>query len=314
MRLSAAPPGWAPTTLTSSTSAGLRVTFTWSPTASLTAGFSDYMTGFLSSWSNVCTLPSGEVLDFNRGSLLLHDVTASGNTASGSGGIAVIAVDGGYAGTRGTAVTVEQASWQDNVAGASGGALAVSGAIDLSVSGATMVGNAALSGLGGCMSLTAVTAASVLTSWFESCVAYSPDGGGGAIAAVSTLLTATHCSFAFNAAETDAGALMVRDAAYVVLVNCSMANNTATGASSHGGALSVTNVTRVQLVACKFTGNSVVAGQNAAQITALPATADLLFRDTTIRRVIFGRCLLTFLIAQTSTRKREQNPAPAAPE
>ena len=284
MLLTAAPPGWAPTTLTSSSSAGLRVTFTWSPTSSLTAGSSDFVTGFLSSWRNVCPLPTGELLDFNQGALLLRDVNASGNVASGSGGAAVIAVDGGYAGMRGAAVTVEQALLQGNVAGASGGALAVSGAIALSVADATMVGNAALGGQGGCVSLAAVAAASVLASRFESCAAYGPGGSGGAVAAVSTPLNATRCSFAFNAAEADAGAVLVQDAPYVAFDSCAMANNSAFGGRSHGGALSVTNVSSVQLVACNFTGNAVAVSPGAAQSAALPASAALLFQDTTIRR------------------------------
>ena len=177
-----------------------------------------------------------------------------GNSSIGDGGAIRVGIN--------RAVTLTNSEWINNSTGGSGGAFsqAFGGyAQALAASGCTFIGNRALNGLGGALSLTGWQGDADIssTNFFDN-----QSKAGGAIAADRTRLSVVSCNFDENDATEPfveaGGAILATAGGFGALSNdrirlCNFRNNTGAG---RGGAIAFYSGVSTNLEDCSFEGNS----------------------------------------------------------
>jgi len=213
------------------------------------------------------TAKGGGALLLPNGALHISGSSFNGNTAlTGYGGSIVAWAD--------TTVTVHGSTFQNNVAGADGGAASFGGRAELA--GNTFTANESLAGVGGAVrsnigpvyasnntydsnvSAGRGGAVASITEWHsfgETYVANTSSDAGGAVSS-SGMINVYGTQFTGNRATGDGGAIGSAGGTSFTGVGLTFSDNTTTGV---GGAIGL-NKGNVQCSACTFTGNSAAMG------------------------------------------------------
>lgn len=123
-----------------------------------------------------------------------------------------MAVSAGYAGQYTAHLDVFDSVFAGNMAGTgAGGALAVSGPVELDFDGVLLTDNDAMDGRGGGLSVDNAMPARLSNLSFVRCGAHGLRGGGGGAAFMGTALSASAVVFSTCTTGADGGALLVAD-------------------------------------------------------------------------------------------------------
>ena len=212
-----------PPLLTSTSSAGLYINFTWRLGNFLPTQL-DFSTGFTAHYTQTCVQQGGVSVIGDYHTIVINNSTLRDNTASGNGGGFIFNVSAGFSNAASTNVAINQSRIIGNAASGDGG--------------------------GGVINLRGTLTATSTVVADNTC---ELDGGGLSVTGPSVSFSSS--AFMRNVASSgDGGGLCLTDSPSLFVSGCNASSNVA---GSHGGSFLCSNVTAMEWVSCTISSNSV---------------------------------------------------------